>query len=279
MEKAVFKRKVCENCGYKHDVKMPYCPKCEQTPENLAKRHDLLADLDWKKSFMLVVFWVVFILIIPMIVISFIVAGMEGNIEENLLKVSSDPHISTVTTLIFGAMAIGASILLLRRYIKPFIYSLKGGKQLLGGLICGLILWVAATGVSALLNAIFKVGTNENQAMIIQESLKSPLLFFLTTAIIAPILEEFTFRLGMFNFFKKFSKPTAYIVSSLIFALIHINLGSADLAAELVALLSYLIAAFGLGYVYDRFGFGGSTVAHITNNTISAIILLISAAI
>ena len=64
----------------------------------------------------------------------------------------------------------------------------------------------------------------------------------------------------------------AYIVTPLIFALIHFDFfaGSAEgYINELLNLPSYIIAGVTLTIIYDKFGLSTSIVAHCGNNLIS----------
>ena len=69
----------------------------------------------------------------------------------------------------------------------------------------------------------------------------------------------------------------AYIVTSLVFGLIHFNFFATGdaLINELLNLPSYVISGFLLTLAYDKFGFACSSVAHIVNNLFSIVVSMI----
>lgn len=75
--------------------------------------------------------------------------------------------------------------------------------------------------ISCLLNMIiFKLNNNT-----LSNSTISPILLFISSGLIGPILEEILFRYINYNKLKEFNSPkVAIIINSLIFALIHINI-------------------------------------------------------
>lgn len=98
--------------------------------------------------------------------------------------------------------------------------------KLVGWVIAGIFMaWVsqviAATIETELLG--IKMGS-ENTAVIVELSRINP-LFILVPALIGPILEEFVFRKILFGtFYKKWNFLVAAILSSLIFAVVHMDL-------------------------------------------------------
>lgn len=98
-----------------------------------------------------------------------------------------------------------------------------------------------------------------------------PIASLVIFGLVGPICEEFTYRVGLFSFFKRINKWVAYVVTIIIFAFIHFNfsLNPTTLINELLNLPLYMFAAFAFSFTYDKFGLAGSLSAHITNNIIS----------
>ena len=98
-----------------------------------------------------------------------------------------------------------------------------------------------------------------------------PIASFIIFGLVGPICEEFTYRVGLFSFFKRINKWLAYVVTIIIFALIHFNFSTDPnvLLNEVLNLPFYMFAAFAFSFTYDKFGLAGSLSAHITNNIIS----------
>ena len=125
---------------------------------------------------------------------------------------------------------------------------------------------------------------NANQDNVISLILSQPILGFLSVVVLAPIVEELTFRYCVFGGLYNKSKKVAYIVSSVVFMAMHsiasfISIGAInkELLMELVFLPPYLISGVLLCYAYDKTdNLGTSMIAHSLNNLVSflSIVLL-----
>ena len=103
-----------------------------------------------------------------------------------------------------------------------------------------------------------------------------PMLSVIFLGFIGPICEELTYRVGLFNIFKK-HKWLAYFVSILIFAFMHFGFTSEDIVNEFINLPVYIFSGAMLALAYDKFGFWGSLSAHITNNVYSVCMIILYA--
>ena len=104
-----------------------------------------------------------------------------------------------------------------------------------------------------------------------------PVASILIFGFIGPACEELTYRVGLFGLCKKLNIVFAYIITGLVFGLIHFDFQSADLINELICLPTYIVPGVLFALCYDKFGFACSYVAHVTNNlwaVISQIIVL-----
>jgi membrane protease YdiL (CAAX protease family) len=110
--------------------------------------------------------------------------------------------------------------------------------------------------------------SNDNQQAAVELMGRFPIFGFFIVSIVGPILEEITYRLGLFSLGAKYKKWLGYVLSIVFFALIHINFVSKDIVAELINLPTYMVCGVVLGLAYDKFGFATSVTAHITNNLI-----------
>ena len=102
-----------------------------------------------------------------------------------------------------------------------------------------------------------------------------PVSSVLILGLVGPVCEELTYRVGLFNVFKKY-KWLAYVVSVLIFAFMHFSFTSEDIVNELINLPVYIFSGLALAYAYDRFGFWSSLAAHVTNNIYSVLMVIIT---
>ena len=91
-------------------------------------------------------------------------------------------------------------------------------------------------------NLIPHAGVNDNENAIDSITNAYPLLSLLVFGIMGPVVEEFTYRVGLFSFIRRFNRPAAYIITIAIFALIHFNFQSTNIVNELINLPSYIVA-------------------------------------
>ncbi len=123
--------------------------------------------------------------------------------------------------------------------------------------------------------AMFKEPSiSENEAGLRSFLTIYPFWSILILGFIGPICEELTYRVGLFSLLKK-RRWLAYVVSSIVFAMMHFGFDSADIVNEFINLPIYLFSGFTLAFAYDFFGFWGSLAAHVTNNLYSVIMVLL----
>ena len=86
--------------------------------------------------------------------------------------------------------------------------------------------------------------------------------------VLSPIIEEVIFRGVLWNFMKKFLKEkTVYIVISVLFAVIHM---------DLLHILGLLPVSFLLGWFkYKTGNIKASLICHISNNLVACIIMMV----
>lgn len=150
------------------------------------------------------------------------------------------------------------------------------------GIAFGIIIISATMLYNIIIQQFTDISSNQNEESVENIILTAPILSTLTVAIIGPIVEEITYRYGLFGSLKKGNRFLAYVGTILVFALIHFNFSSDKkvLMNELLNLPTYLIAAGLLCYAYDRNeSLATSITAHVFNNAISVILTFISAAL
>ena len=120
-------------------------------------------------------------------------------------------------------------------------------------------------------------GGNANQANVIDLIKSNFLLGFLSVVILAPIVEELTYRYCMFGGLCMYRKWLAYVVAGIVFMAMHgvssyVSAGgyNREFLLDMVYLPPYLFSGLVLAYVYDKTNnIGCSTVAHALNNLVS----------
>ena len=165
-----------------------------------------------------------------------------------------------------------AIVLICNVDILKILRSFKRLPPYLMGIVC-LITIYAFNFVYGLFLSILplETGDNANEATLGLLSQAYPIASYLIFGIIGPICEEFTYRVGLFSYFRRKSKAVAYIVTAIVFSLIHFNfsLNGAVLLNEVLNLPFYIFAALAFSFVFDKFGLAGSLTAHILNNILS----------
>lgn len=125
-------------------------------------------------------------------------------------------------------------------------------------------------------------GGNANQELVVSIIMHAPIMAFLSIVILAPIIEEFTYRYSFFGGILKRNKVAAYVLSAFAFMLMHllssfIQYSGDELFKQLITAPPYAFSGLVLCYLYDKTGrLGSSILAHVLNNTVGYVIIIIS---
>lgn len=99
---------------------------------------------------------------------------------------------------------------------------------------------------------------------------QTPLIKILYVGIVAPVFEEIVFRQGIFGTLKNMNKfYLGLIISSLLFGFWHMIIGWGILKALDMTLVGIIFAL-----VYNKYGFRGSLISHLTNNALALYFML-----
>ena len=131
-------------------------------------------------------------------------------------------------------------------------------------------LLITVLGVSA-------AGGNANQVNVVELIMGSPVLAFISMIILAPILEEVTYRYFVYGGIAKYNRKWAIILSGFIFMCVHATASFAqqtdNLFRELILLPPYMFSGMALAYAYDKTSnLAVSISIHALNNLISFIV-------
>jgi membrane protease YdiL (CAAX protease family) len=120
-----------------------------------------------------------------------------------------------------------------------------------------------------------RVNDNTNQETITQLTLSFPLISLITFVFLGPIVEEITYRLGLFSLVRRYNRWLGYLVTALIFGFIHFDYGAIDYMNELINMPLYVFAGIMFTFIYEKEGFEVATLTHIINNGFSILIIWI----
>ena len=126
--------------------------------------------------------------------------------------------------------------------------------------VCGIVFlgfviyWAANILVSMFIMIYFPAFHNANDANIQAMASQQYWVMFTGSVILVPIVEETLYRGVIFGLADRFSRPVAYIASTLLFALIHVvgYIGTQPPVYLLVSLLQYAPAGLCLSWAYAR---------------------------
>ena len=180
---------------------------------------------------------------------------------------------SGAVTFITYALMIGALFGILNKDILRLLKDRKWPSILLG-LAFGAAMITFPIFYNMVVSLFRTPEINENESSLRSFIVIYPLSSLLILGFVGPICEELTYRVGLFNIFRKW-KWAAYLVSISVFALMHFSFDSADIITELINLPVYLFSGFILALAYDKFGFWCSLGAHITNNVYSVVMVIL----
>lgn len=165
--------------------------------------------------------------------------------------------------------------------LRKILLEFKLNDNIKQGIAFGIILVSATIIYNNLIRLIVpNLTENQNEAAVEGIIIANPFLSAIVVTILGPVVEEFTYRFGLFGSIRKKSRVFAYIATILVFSLIHFNFAcetTDEWIIELLNLPSYMIAAAILCYAYDRkTTLSVSMIAHIFNNGFSVLMTLIA---
>lgn len=170
---------------------------------------------------------------------------------------------------------LGTLVIYLGKTLIPLLRDFKKFRTYLYGIGFGLLAIFTSIAYNGIIGFIFPdLGSNDNQNAVEAVIKIHPLLSLIWIPFLGPIVEEFTYRFGLFNALNKINRIFAYVVVSLIFGLIHFNFFAPNIAVELLNLPPYIISGLIFSYIYDRENLATSIVAHVTNNFVSYLAMI-----
>lgn len=174
-------------------------------------------------------------------------------------------------------MICGILFLIINQDVLNIFNKFNKLRTYLMGFSYGFLLIIISTLLSNLINLATNNGSSSNDNQNNVESIVKlfPYLSIIVFGIIGPLVEEITYRLGFFTLIAKKSRLLAYILTGLLFGLIHFNFTSSNLVNELINLPPYIVSGLLLSYYYDKEGLEVSFIAHATNNLVSIILSIL----
>ena len=265
----LFNKKKCPDCQSKYDVVEATCPACGKENEEVKKLriNQNIIWLPWIRQLILFLIGALG-LQIAAIVLAVIVGKTMGNGLDARL---------TVNFTAYGLTAI-ALIMAFHPLYKKILPSFKKWVPYVAGII-GCIAVLVCNAIYGSFIRNIETTKNANESLARDMILSYPIAATIMTAFLGPICEELTYRVGLFSLLKRVHTALAYVGTAIIFALIHFDfqaIGTAKITNELINLPYYFGAGLTLSYLYDKFGLASSLTAHISNNLLTTIVVLVA---
>lgn len=261
------KKTTCPKCGQEYDIMFSRCPCCHE-PNN-ERPESRVSYLPISRQIPLFLVGLIGINVLAVIISLIVAPSIKDDDALRYVLINSINY----------AILFIVDMLLLINYFHELIIPFKKGRTYLAGLIGFAVLLGGSTLITYLMElAVPSAGTGENQSVAIQMILRNPAVSIIILGFIGPLVEELTYRVGLFTLCKRASPVLAYILTTLVFAVIHIDFFSDNIINELVALPDYLFAGLMFSLLYDKEGFGASYLAHVGNNLFSVISIIITGA-
>jgi len=267
----LFKDKKCKKCSTNYDPVLEKCPNCETINEDY-KEGRFSKDLSWLST--LKQLFVFLMGCVGYYAITFIV-------ELIVIKVNNatefDARMTAITiSLSYGFLLLALIGIINKDFPKKILGKMKNPKAYGYGLVLGIAYIVISILYGLFLTYVIKLPSdNTNQSLVVSYVKSYPALAFFVVVLIGPICEELTYRVGLFNLLLRSKRWIAYVVTAVLFGLIHFDFTAKDMIVELWNLPTYMLGGLVFAFIYDRYGFAASLTAHVLNNFISFILTVI----
>ena len=287
MMKNMFEKVTCTSCQKQFDKMLDECPKCKTKNPHFDQNisNDKLFWLvPLRQVLLFIIVWVGITLFaaLSQIVYLLIKQAMYPDIDPKAL--SSTLDVLMFPNLIAYLIVITIIGVIIFPFLNKFLKQFTNYKSYLFGLVFAVALLGFSIVWGNLSSILYTLITNEaptggNSNQIVLEELISyyPVLGVILFGIIGPIVEEFGYRVGLFNFLNRTNKIIAYCACGLIFGLIHFTIPSTTNGwiNEFLQLPSYIIAGLLLCFAYEKYGLPACITVHIINYLVGVIVVLI----
>ncbi|MBR5750131.1 MAG: CPBP family intramembrane metalloprotease [Bacilli bacterium] len=263
-----FEKKECPKCGHKYDALQPACPKCQEPfeTERAVPFNKVTFTNPWIEIALFLTGWLGLRL-----VVSIVGKILSELINNGTLVMTNLEANSALNFIVYGTLfpiVLGIAVLYLPKISKSFAKP---------EMLWGIMVFIVVLGFNIVWGTITKdigANTNDNQERVNDLAKMNLPLSLLFLGVIGPIVEEFTYRVGLFNFTRRINRVLGYVVSALVFGLIHMSFdATSDPLSEWLSYPIYVFAGLSFAFAYEKWGLGASALAHITNNVFSLLLV------
>lgn len=271
----MFDKKPCKKCGYEYDSIASNCPKCKTANDSQPDNFKPMTVVHFIKQIALFLTgWLGFKAIAIGFEYFLIWVNKVPWTQEAINKYLNNVQTSMIINAgVYGILIITLFLIMFKDSIKLF-KSFKNYRAYAAAGVCLLAIFAFNFIYGNILNiAGVKITNNNNEQGLVSVTAVYPVASILVFGFIGPICEELTYRVGLFSCSRRVSKWLAYPLTIIVFTLIHFDFQATTITNELLNIPYYAFAAFALSFTYEKYGFAGSTTAHILNNVISLVLV------
>lgn len=213
--------------------------------------------------------------------------GLSGEpLQEAFDELSSKFPLVAIVYLAGNIVTLGVFVYLFKwDKVKSLVNKIGDSKVLKYGVIGAFCIMGFSIVYNGLAISLFKIdgSGNANQVDVVNMVTSNYFLGFLAVVILAPIVEEITFRYCLFGEIKKKNRAIAYVVSGVMFMLMHAVSSfsvaggfNKDFLMEMIYLPPYLFSGLVFCYVYEKTdNLNTNICSHMINNLFSFLALLL----
>lgn len=269
----LFGKKKCPHCQSEIDKAETTCPVCgHEVVHNKYRVFNI--QITWMPWYREIIIFLIgsFGLTIAALAVQIIMVAFKLGGDLQGLWVNFIGYLITILSI----------VAVIFMYHKGLLKSFKKWQPYLIGLAGLAAIYVFNVIYNSLVSAFFNFGDNANETQVNSIILSMPVLSFFFVVIFGPLCEELTYRVGLFSFLYRIHVVVAYVATALIFGLIHFDWTCfGDMAAltnELLNLPLYIFAGLTFSFLYHKWGLAASLTAHISNNLLSYVMILLLSA-
>ena len=266
----------CTKCDRYYDIHESVCQNClaENEVSPITTKHKNLLMFDSIRQMGLFILgWLGLSLISTFVILIWAnIACKKMGITSNdfIANLNSYPEAVLWTNVLTYLITFFIMVVILIPKRKVFLNLLKNKNSYIAGFVFGIALIATNILIGYITSMLSKGNVNDNQSALEVMIGYNPVICLIIFGLIGPIVEEITYRIGLFGFLNRSGKLwLAYVLTGLVFGLIHFNFSSDNIVNELINLPSYIAAGLLLCFAYQKGGFISSTIAHVMNNVLS----------
>ncbi len=277
-----FGKKTCSNCGMSYDEMTKSCPYCGNEDQD-KERWEKFDRIIWVSPVRQAVIFIIGLvgLYIVSFIVSFIVVWYVTNQGGDVNEIIYSDRINMALNIASYGVTFILLGVCLYKYRKDIFKAFTHKDVYWKGLVWAAVIIAFSLIYSLLISLVWETEGNNNQVSIESLTMAYPISSILLFAIVGPLVEEATYRVGLFSFCRRINRWAAYLITAIVFSLIHFDFtcftsGDTDfIINELINLPSYIAAALVFSYAYEKGGYACSSFAHILNNLVAILAIIV----